>query len=87
MDKKQNPLRPHFILSSAAQPERYQPIKKKITGKELPDQDRAIHGQSLLSQLTSIKAIADQTKEQQTQLGMTTGLGLQIVFTSLPDLI
>lgn len=85
MDDSQKNRRPHFILSLATQPERYQPIKKKIISKGPPELDRVPHGQSLLNQLSSLKSVAEQTKSQQIQMGITSGLGLQIVFTSLPD--
>jgi hypothetical protein len=85
MDNKQNKQRSHFILSNTARSERYQPIKKKITSIKPPEQDRVSHGQSLLNQLNEIKSVAEQVNLQQDQNKLSYGLGLQIAFTSLPD--
>jgi hypothetical protein len=85
MDDNQKSRRPHFILATAPQSERYQPIKKIITSPKPAELNRASHGQTLLSQLSDIKSVAEQAKNQNAQVGMTLGLGLQIVFTSLPN--
>ena len=78
--------RPHFVLANTSQIERYRPIKKKITIPPPPEPpDRAAHGQALFSQLSTLKPIAEEATRQQQQAGIAYGLGLQIQFSSLPD--
>lgn len=86
MADKQKRLRPHFVLSLSPDSERYQPISRVITTEKPPEQDRKSHGSSLLGQLSKIKVIAEQAKSQQTEMGMPSGLGLQLVFSSLQDI-
>ena len=86
MDESRTSRRYHFVLSNTSQTEKYQAIKKKIETSKPPDPiDRAAHGQGLLGQLSKIKSIAGEAKNQQQQAGITSGLGLQIQFSSLPD--
>lgn len=85
MDESRTSRRYHFVLSNTSQTEPYTPIKKGGGDKKLPELDRATHGQTLLSQLSSLKSIANEAKHQQQQAGITSGLGLQIQFSSLPD--
>ncbi len=86
MDESRTSRRYHFVLSNTSQTEKYQPIKKTIKTSKAPDPiDRAAHGQGLLGQLTTLKSIAEQAKNQQQQAGINSGLGLQIQFSSLPD--
>ncbi len=86
MDESRTSRRYHFVLSNTSQTEKYQPIYKKIETSKPPDPiDRAAHGQGLLGQLSKIKSIAEEAKNQQQQAGITSGLGLQIQFSSLPD--
>ncbi len=85
MDESRTSRRYHFVLSNTSQTEPYTPITGGSGDKKLPELDRAIHGQALLGQLSSLKLIAEEAKNQQQQAGITSGLGLQIQFSSLPD--
>jgi hypothetical protein len=85
MAEKQSPRRPHFILSNTAKTERYRPPARPIKSPKPPELDRAAHGKALLGQLPQLKPIAEEAKRQQQQAGMASGLGLQIQFSSQPD--
>ena len=85
MDESRTSRRYHFVLSNTSQTEPYTPITKGGGDKKIPELDRATHGQTLLGQLSSLKSIANEAKHQQQQAGITSGLGLQIQFSSLPD--
>lgn len=87
MDESRTSRRNHFILSNTSKTEKYQRIKRKIVPSKPPEPpDRNAHGLGLLSQLSTIKSIAEAAKNQQQQAGLTAGLGLQIQFSSLPDI-
>lgn len=75
--------RSHFILVNTSQANRYFPIKRKIIVPEPPEpSDRVEHGNSLFSQLSKLRPIAEEAKRQQTEAGIALGLGLQIQFSS-----
>ncbi len=79
--------RPHFVLTNTSTTEEYQSIRQAITTTSPPEpSDRNAHGQGLLNKLSTLKPIAQAAKNQQQQAGMTSGLGLQIQFSSLPDI-
>ena len=84
MDENRNPRRYHFVLSNTSHTEPYS-SKNKGGGKKPLDLDRASHGKALLGQLSELKTIAEHAKSQQQQAGINSGLGLQIQFSSLPD--
>lgn len=86
MEDRHSHRRSHFVLTNTSLIERYQPIKKKITIPSPPEPpDRVAHGQALLGQLSKLKPQAEEAKHQQQQVGMVSGLGLQIQFSSFPD--
>jgi len=85
MDESRVSRRNHFLLSNTSKTEPYTSIKKGGGNKTLPELDRITHGQALLGQLSNLKSIAEEAKNQQQQAGIPSGLGLQIQFTSLPD--
>lgn len=85
MDESQTSRRRHFVLSNTSKTEPYSPIKKNGSSKKPLELDRATHGQKLLGQISGLKSIAEEAKNQQQQAGMNAGLGLQIQFSSLPD--
>lgn len=85
MDESHISRRRHFVLSNTSQTEAYTSVIKGGGKKTLPELDRMVHGQALLGQLSTLKTLAEETKNQQQQAGITTGLGLQIQFSSLPD--
>jgi len=87
MEDRPPSRRPHFTLTNTSQIERYRPIKKKIKIPPPPEPpDRVAHGQALFGQLSKLKPIAEEARRQQEQAGIASGLGLQIQFSSLPDI-
>jgi Subtilase family len=83
MDESRTSRRYHFVLSNTSQTESY--TGKSGRNKLPPELNRVTHGQALLGQLSNLKTIVDEAKNQQQQAGITSGLGLQIQFSSLPD--
>ncbi|MDD5277880.1 MAG: S8 family peptidase [Methylovulum sp.] len=85
MDESRISRRNHFVLLNTSKTEPYTSPNKGGSNKTLPELDRITHGQALLGQLSNLKSIAEEAKNQQQQAGIPSGLGLQIQFTSLPD--
>jgi hypothetical protein len=85
MDESQNSRRPHFLLSNTSKTEAYNPRTGGGSDKP-PELNRAAHGQALLNQLSKLKSIAEDVKNQQQQAGLVSGFGLQIAFSSLPNI-
>ena len=86
MEDRPRSLRPHFILANTSRTESYSPVPPRGGSKHPPEQDRYSHGNKLLGQLSKLKPIADEAKRKQQEAGITSGLGLQIQFSSLPDI-
>lgn len=83
-DQKQE-RRPHFLLSGTASTERY---ASPITGggsKRPPELDRQKHGRVLLQQFAKLRAVAEEATQKQRDAGIPAGFGLQIQFTSQPQ--
>lgn len=78
--------RPHFVLSETSEAK---PFTAHSTGggdpKSPPDLPRAQHGASLQAQLLELQPIAQEAVTKQNELGLESGLGLQIQFRSQPD--
>lgn len=78
--------RPHFVLSETSEAK---PFTAHAAGggqtKPLPDRPRAQHGAFLQAQLQALKPIAQEAAITQSELGLESGLGLQIQFRSQPD--
>jgi hypothetical protein len=51
----------------------------------LPQLNRAQHGAELLEQLSALKPLAEAAKRQQQEIGLDSGIGIQIQFISRPD--
>lgn len=86
MEGHRSRRRVHFVITNTSQTERYQRTKLKIEIPPLPElPDRAAHGQALFNQLSNLKPLAEEARQQQQQAGITAGLGLQIQFSSFPD--
>lgn len=81
-----NRRRAHFVLDNTSRVEPYKPLKKKITVPPPPEvPDRTAHGQGLFRQLSNLKPLAEEAKRLQQGAGVESGLGLQIQFSSFPD--
>ncbi|MEQ1622885.1 MAG: S8 family serine peptidase [Methylococcales bacterium] len=78
--------RPHLILTKTSKPKDFTAHNTGGGSKTvIPELPRNQHGTSLLAQLELIKPIAQQTRGLQQELGLESGLGLQIQFQSQPD--
>ena len=84
MEDRPSSRRPHFILANTSRTESYSPVPPGGGSKPPPEQDRYSHGNKLLGQLSKLKPIAEEAKHKQQEAGITSGLGLQIQFSSLP---
>lgn len=85
MADKKNEQRPHFLLSGTAATEKFTSPGSGGGKRKPPELDRAAHGQTLLQQVTALRAIAEQTVEAQRGAGIPEGFGLRIQFISQPD--
>ncbi len=78
--------RPHIVLSETS-------VAKPFTAhsagggdsKEVPELSRAQHGAFLQTQLQALKPIAEDAAAKQHEMGLESGIGLQIQFRSQPD--
>lgn len=78
--------RPHIVLSETS-------VAKPFTAhspgggdsKEVPELSRAQHGAFLRTQLQALKPIAEDAAAKQHEMGLESGIGLQIQFRSQPD--
>jgi hypothetical protein len=85
-DQAQPDKRPHLVLSNTSQTSAF--TSHSANGRAqstLPDLDRAQHGASLRAQLQEIQASSQDKIARQQEIGLESGLGLQIQFRSQPD--
>lgn len=86
MSDQQQAKRPHFILRDTSQAVEF---KAHSAGgrstRDVPVLPRQQHGASLGSQIDNLKPAATQAAQAQRDLELESGLGLQIQFTSQPD--
>lgn len=86
MPDQQQAKRPHFILRDTSQAVEF---KAHSAGgrstRDVPVLPRQQHGASLSGQIDSLKPAATQAAQAQRDLQLESGLGLQIQFTSQPD--
>lgn len=86
MSDQQQAKRSHFILRDTSQAVEF---KAHSTGgrstRDVPVLSRQQHGASLGSQIDNLKLAATQAAQAQRDLELESGLGLQIQFTSQPD--
>lgn len=78
--------RPHFVLQGTATALRYKAHQSgRGQAPELPALARQQHGRSLLRQLDELKPIEREAVRIQQQLGLESGLGLQVEFVGQPQ--
>jgi hypothetical protein len=78
--------RPHLILSETSESRSFTTHKSNRDNKVvIPELVRNQHGNSLLAQIEIIKPISQQALELQKELGLESGLGLQIQFQNQPE--
>lgn len=84
-DQPQRDRRPHLVLSDTSQTHAFSAHSGKGGPKKLlPELNRAQHGASLLAQLQVIQASSQELVAKQQEIGLESGLGLQIQFRSQP---
>lgn len=85
-EQAQNDKRPHLLLTDTAQTHAFTSHSPKGGGPTPPPElNRVQHGTSLQAQLQAIRATSKDRVEQQQELGLESGLGLQIQFLSQPN--
>lgn len=85
-DQAQRDRRPHLILSDTSQTKAFTSHSAKSGGpKPPPELNRAQHGIALRAQLQAIQATSQDLIARQQEIGLDSGLGLQIQFRSQPD--
>ena len=78
--------RPHFVLQNTSEAKPFTAHKPKGGAKStLPQLDRQQHGTALRGQLQALQPLADAARNRQEEIGLESGLGLQIQFLSRPD--
>ncbi|MDK9723709.1 MAG: S8 family peptidase [Sterolibacteriaceae bacterium MAG5] len=85
-DQAQRDRRPHLVLSDTSQTKAFTSHSAKSGGpKPPPELNRAQHGAALRAQLQAIQATTQDLIARQREIGLVSGLGLQIQFRSQPD--
>lgn len=85
-DQAQHDKRPHLVLSNTSQTQAFTAHSSNGgSKKKLPELNRAQHGASLQLQLQAIEAASQAALAKQKEIGLESGLGLQIQFRSQPD--
>ncbi|MDP2111164.1 MAG: S8 family peptidase [Thiobacillus sp.] len=80
--------RPHLVLTNTSKAQSFTaPSAGGGGAPEIHAPDRAQHGAALQAQLLALKPIATQAVEVQKEQGLQSGLGLQIQFVGLPDVV
>lgn len=78
--------RPHLVLINTSKAQSFTSPSAGGGGTaEVPALDRAIHGAMLKAQLLTLQPIGQQVVDQQKDLELASGFGLQIQFVGLPD--
>ena len=77
--------RPHFILRDTSQAVEFTAKSSPVTQRDVPTQPRQQHGASLRGQIENLKPVATEAVRVQQELQLESGLGLQIQFTSQPE--
>lgn len=85
-DQAQQNKRPHLVLSNTAKTQAFT-AHSSMGGAPNPPPvlNRAQHGASLQDQLQAIKAASQELVAVQQEVGLASGLGLQIQFRSQPE--
>jgi hypothetical protein len=86
MPEQAHDKRPHLVLNNTSEAKPFTAHKANGSTKSaVPLQDRATHGTALQAQLRSLKSVAQQALQVQTEQGLQSGLGLQIQFVGVPN--
>jgi hypothetical protein len=86
LDQAQRDRRQHLVLSDTSKTKAFTSHSAKSGGpKPPPELNRAQHGAALRAQLQAIQATSQDLVARQQEIGLDSGLGLQIQFRSQPD--
>ncbi|MBN9576400.1 MAG: S8 family peptidase [Alicycliphilus denitrificans] len=77
--------RPHLILRDTSRAVEFTAKSSPVRQMDVPAQPRQQHGASLQAQIEDLKPVAAEAVRVQQALQLESGLGLQIQFTSQPD--
>lgn len=87
MPERSQAKRPHLVLTNTSTAQSFKAPSLGGGGSlEVPPPNRAQHGAALKAQLQALKPIAQQVAKAQKEQGLESGLGLQILFTGMPDI-
>lgn len=75
----------HFILDRFTDTEKFIQPRPAIQRKAVPDADRKIHGKALLEQIEALRPEMVAARKEQEKAGLEGGFGLQLEFTSFPE--
>ncbi len=77
---------PHLVLQNTSEAKPFTAHSPKGgTKAAVPQLDRAQHGAALRGQLQALQPLADVARQRQEEIGLESGIGLQIQFLSRPD--
>jgi len=80
--------RPHLVLTDTSKAQSFTaPSAGGGASLAVPKPDRAQHGAALHAQLQALKPIAQQAVKVQSEQGLQSGLGLQVQFVGMPDVV
>lgn len=79
--------RPHLILRDTSRAVEFTAKSSPLKQKDIPAQPRQQHAASLQRQIEDLKPAAAEAVRVQQELQLESGLGLQIQFTSQPDVV
>jgi hypothetical protein len=77
--------RPHLVLANTSTAQAFKAPSSGGSSTNVPALDRAQHGTTLRAQLQALKPIAQDAVAVQQELGLESGLGLQVQFVGQPD--
>lgn len=78
---------PHLILRDTSRAVKFTAKSSPVKQKSIPAQPRQQHAASLQRQIEDLKPAAAEAVRVQQELQLESGLGLQIQFTSQPDVV
>jgi hypothetical protein len=88
MPEQTQDKRPHLVLTNTSKAQSFKAPSAGGGGStEVPPLNRAQHGAALKAQLQALKPVAQQVVEAQKEQGLKSGLGLQIQFVGIPDVV
>jgi len=86
MPSQASDKRPHLVLTNTSTAQPFTAHTAKIVRvSNLPPLDRATHGSALRTELATLQKISTRAVTAQKEIGLESGLGLQIQFVGLPD--